>query len=87
MHFLARGKAEEGLAEWRNSHRFKGGIRMKPSTGNEIAGRAHEVKGKIKEKVGQVTNDPNLEAEGVGEYIVGKVQKKTGQVEKVIEKP
>jgi len=39
---------------------------MKPSTENEIAGRVHEVKGKIKEKVGKVTNDPNLEAEGIG---------------------
>jgi uncharacterized protein YjbJ (UPF0337 family) len=45
------------------------------------------VKGKIKEKVGKVTNDPNLEAEGVGEYIVGKAQKKIGQVQKVVEKP
>jgi uncharacterized protein YjbJ (UPF0337 family) len=60
---------------------------MKPSTENEIAGRVHEVKGKIKEKVGEVTNDPNLEAEGVGEYIVGKAQKKIGQVQKVVEKP
>ncbi len=59
---------------------------MRPSTENEIAGTVHEVKGKIKEKVGQVTNDPNLEAEGIGEYIVGKAQKKIGQVEKVIEK-
>jgi uncharacterized protein YjbJ (UPF0337 family) len=59
---------------------------MKPSTENEIAGRVHEVKGEIKEKIGQLANDPKLEAEGVGEYIVGTVQKKTGQVEKVIEK-
>jgi uncharacterized protein YjbJ (UPF0337 family) len=60
---------------------------MKPSTENEIAGRVHEVKGKTKEKIGQLTNDPKLEADGAGEYIVGKVQKKTGQVEKIIEKP
>jgi uncharacterized protein YjbJ (UPF0337 family) len=59
---------------------------MKPSTENQNAGRVHEVKGKIKEKTGQVANDPNVEAEGVGEYIIGKVQKKTGQLEKVIEK-
>ncbi len=59
---------------------------MKPSTENEIAGKVHEVKGKLKEKVGQMTNDPDLEAEGFGEKITGKVQKKIGQVEKVIEK-
>jgi uncharacterized protein YjbJ (UPF0337 family) len=60
---------------------------MKPSTENEIAGGVHEVEGKIKEKAGQLTNDTNIEAEGVGEYIVGNVQKKTGQAEKITEKP
>ena len=34
-----------------------------------------------------MTNDPPLEAEGLGEKIAGKVQKKIGQVEKVVEKP
>jgi uncharacterized protein YjbJ (UPF0337 family) len=59
---------------------------MKPSTANEIAGKVHEVQGKIKEKVGQLTNDPDLEAEGIGEKIGGKVQKKIGQVKKVLGK-
>jgi uncharacterized protein YjbJ (UPF0337 family) len=59
---------------------------VKPSTENEIAGKVHEVKGKIKEKVGQLTNNPNLEGKGIGEKIAGKVQKKLGQVEKVVEK-
>jgi len=40
----------------------------------------------VKEKVGQITNDPNLEAEGLAEKIAGKVQNKVGQVEKVFEK-
>jgi len=52
-----------------------------------IAGKVHEVKGKIKEKVDQLTNDPDLEAKGIGENIAGKVQTKIGQAEKVIEKP
>jgi uncharacterized protein YjbJ (UPF0337 family) len=60
---------------------------MKPSTQDEIAGNIHEVKGKIKEQVGRVTNNPSLEGEGIGENLSGKVQKKVGQVEKVIEKP
>ena len=59
---------------------------MKPSSKDEIAGKVHEVKGKIKEKAGQLTNDPDLEGEGIGEKIAGKVQKKIGQVEKVVEK-
>ena len=57
---------------------------MKPSTENEIAGKVHEVKGKIKEKVGQLTNDPDLKAEGIGEKIGGEVQEKIGQVKKVL---
>ncbi|MGA2429474.1 MAG: CsbD family protein [Candidatus Acidiferrum sp.] len=60
---------------------------MKPSTENKIAGKVHQVKGKIKEKMGQVTNNPALEGEGIGEKIAGKVQEKIGQVEKVVEKP
>ena len=59
---------------------------MKPSTKNEITGKVHEVKGTIKEKVGELTNDPDLEGEGIGEKIAGKVQKKIGQVEKALGK-
>jgi uncharacterized protein YjbJ (UPF0337 family) len=45
------------------------------------------VKGKIKEKVGRLTNDPDLEGEGIGEEIAGKIQKKIGQVQTIVEKP
>jgi uncharacterized protein YjbJ (UPF0337 family) len=38
----------------------------------------------VKEKTGQVTNDPDLEAEGNAEEVAGKVQKKVGQVKKVV---
>jgi len=48
---------------------------MRPSTENEVAGKVHEVKGAIKQKVGHVTNDPNLEGDGAGEKIAGKIQK------------
>ena len=56
---------------------------MKPSTKDEVAGKIHEVKGAVKEKVGKLTNDPDLEAEGAVEKVAGKVQKKVGQVKKV----
>jgi uncharacterized protein YjbJ (UPF0337 family) len=59
---------------------------MKPSTENEIAGKVHEIKGSIKEKVGELTNDPDLEGEGIGEKIAGNVQTKVGQVEKALGK-
>jgi uncharacterized protein YjbJ (UPF0337 family) len=58
----------------------------KPSTENEIAGKVHEVKGKIKEKVGELTNDSDLEGEGIGEKIAGKIQKKIGQAERALGK-
>lgn len=59
---------------------------MKPSAKDQIQGKLHELKGKVKQKAGQVTNNPNLEAEGQVEQLTGKVQKKVGQIEKVFEK-
>jgi uncharacterized protein YjbJ (UPF0337 family) len=59
---------------------------MKPSTKDEVAGKIHEVKGMVKEKVGKLTNNPNLEAERKVEKVAGTVQKKIGQVKKVLEK-
>ena len=59
---------------------------MKPSTKDRIKGKLHEMKGGAKEKVGQVTNNPGLAAEGQTEKIAGAVQKKVGQIEKVFEK-
>ncbi len=56
---------------------------MKNSTKDEAKGKAHEVKGAVKEKIGHAVNDPELEGEGLDEKIAGKIQKKVGQVEKV----
>jgi uncharacterized protein YjbJ (UPF0337 family) len=66
---------------------FQEEANMKPSTKNEIAGKMHEVKGRIKEKVGHLTNNPDLEADGTGEKVAGKVQKKIGELEKVVGLP
>jgi uncharacterized protein YjbJ (UPF0337 family) len=63
----------------------RGGMAPTEVVGCTIDG-GQEAKGKIKEKAGQVTNDPNLKAEGQAENLAGKVQKKVGQVEKVLEK-
>jgi hypothetical protein len=41
---------------------------------------------KVKEKAGQLTNNPDLEGQGQDEKLGGKVQKKIGQVEKVLGK-
>ena len=56
---------------------------MKPSTKDQMEGKLHEVKGKVKEKAGQVTNNPDLEAEGQAENLGGKIQKKVGQIKRV----
>jgi len=59
---------------------------MKDSTKDKLAGAAHELKGALKEKVGHLTNNPNLRDQGTGEKIGGKIQKKFGDVEKAIER-
>ena len=59
---------------------------MKQSIKNKAKGKFHEVKGKVKEKVGRATNKHDLEAEGQGEKIGGKVQKKIGHAENVLKK-
>jgi uncharacterized protein YjbJ (UPF0337 family) len=59
---------------------------MKQSTQDQITGKLHELKGDVKEKVGQVTNDPDLTAEGQNENLSGKIQKKIGQIKQVFEK-
>jgi uncharacterized protein YjbJ (UPF0337 family) len=57
---------------------------MKPSSKDEIAGTIHEVKGAVKEKMGKLTNNPDLEDTGIVEKVTGRVQKKIGQVKKVV---
>jgi uncharacterized protein YjbJ (UPF0337 family) len=42
----------------------------------------HEVKGKLKEKVGQMTNDPDLEAEGLGERLPGRSRRRSAKWKK-----
>jgi uncharacterized protein YjbJ (UPF0337 family) len=59
---------------------------MKSSTRDEAEGKLHQVKGKIKEIAGKLSDNQELEAEGTGEKIAGKVQEKIGQVKKVVGK-
>jgi uncharacterized protein YjbJ (UPF0337 family) len=59
---------------------------MKSSTKDQVEGTLHELKGKVKEVAGKLTDNPKLEAEGTGEKIAGKVQGKIGQFKKVLGK-
>ena len=56
------------------------------STHDRVEGKVHEVKGAVKEKVGQLTNDPNLQDEGTAERIDGVIERKVGDVKKVFGK-
>jgi uncharacterized protein YjbJ (UPF0337 family) len=58
---------------------------MKPSTKDKAEGKLREMKGKVKEKAGQLTNNPRLEAEGTVEKVAGKVQGIIGQMEKAVQ--
>jgi uncharacterized protein YjbJ (UPF0337 family) len=59
---------------------------MKSSIRDKAEGMFHEGKGKIKEVAGDLSDNQELEAEGIDEKIAGKVQKKIGQVKKVLGK-
>ena len=59
---------------------------MKPSTKDRAVGKFHEVKGKVRAKAGQLTNNPGLQIKGTMEEAAGKVQGIIGQAEKVLEK-
>ena len=59
---------------------------MKSSIRDKAEGTFHEVKGKVKEVSGKLSDNPELEAEGTNEKIAGKVQEKIGQVKKVLGK-
>jgi len=59
---------------------------MENSTTDQVKGAFKEAKGAVKEKVGEMANDPNMADRGREENVEGKIQKKVGQVERVFEK-
>jgi uncharacterized protein YjbJ (UPF0337 family) len=44
------------------------------------------VKGKVREKAGEITNNPALRVKGKVENLAGKIEKKIARFEKVLEK-
>jgi uncharacterized protein YjbJ (UPF0337 family) len=57
---------------------------MKSSAEVAVKGKFHEVKGKTKDEVGKLMDDPTLE--GKDENKVGRVQRKTHEADKGIKK-
>ena len=56
---------------------------MKPSTKDKIIGEKGTIKGKVKEGVGALTGNPDLEEEGKDDQVKGAVRKKVGEIKKV----
>lgn len=56
---------------------------MKSSTKDRIKGRVGEAKGKLKEKAGRATRDPDLQDRGTAEKVGGKAKRKVGEIKKV----
>lgn len=52
---------------------------------NEVAGRIKQVKGAAKEKAGEWTGNPDLEAEGLADRAAGTAQEGVGTVQRKAE--
>jgi uncharacterized protein YjbJ (UPF0337 family) len=59
---------------------------MKSSTQDKAEGVFHQVKGKVKEVAGKISDKPELEIKGKAENTAGKVQEKIGEVKEVLGK-
>jgi uncharacterized protein YjbJ (UPF0337 family) len=59
---------------------------MTSGTQDRVEGTFLQIKGKLKEVAGELSDNPELEAEGTAEKVAGKVQDKIGQVKKVFGK-
>jgi len=55
---------------------------MKSSIRDKAEGTFHGAKGKVKEVSGKLSDNFELEAEGIDEKMAGKVQEKVGRVKK-----
>ena len=73
-----------GWCEINHNHRLED--IMKSGNRDKAEGKFHEIKGKMKEKAGKLTDNPKREIEGVDEKIAGKAQGKTGEVKKALGK-
>lgn len=51
---------------------------------DEAAGKFEQAKGAAKQKVGEWTNDPDLEAEGAADQVEGEVREAAGTVKRKV---
>jgi uncharacterized protein YjbJ (UPF0337 family) len=55
-----------------------------PWNNDEVEGTGKQVKGYVKDKVGELTNNRDLEAEGEAEHAEGKLQEGFGEVRRKV---
>ena len=58
---------------------------MKPSTHDKVDGTAKIIAGNVKEATGKVVGNDRLQAKGNAERTEGHMQKKIGEIEKVLD--
>jgi len=59
---------------------------MKSSTKDKIKGEKDNIKGDIKEGLGKLTDNRELEEEGKDDQLKGKAKKKLGEIKEVFNK-
>jgi uncharacterized protein YjbJ (UPF0337 family) len=64
---------------------FIGGNIMKSSTKDKIEGETDKIKGTVKEGLGKLTGNRDLEAEGKDDQLKGAVRKKIGEIKDVFD--
>ena len=57
---------------------------MKTSTQDKAEGIAKNIAGRVKEVTGKAVGNPRLQADGRAEKVEGQIQKKVGEIEKVL---
>ena len=59
-------------------------IGLKSSTQDRIEGTARSISGMVKEETGKALGNPGLQAEGSADQFVGNIQKKIGEIKKLL---
>ena len=56
------------------------------STGDKISGNWNVIKGKLKQKYGELTDDDLVYVEGKEDELYGRIEKRTGKAKKDVKK-
>lgn len=57
---------------------------MSSGFSDKLKATGNKIKGEVKETIGEVTNDPKLQAEGKADKLKGAAQEKVGEVKEAI---